>query len=351
MAERKGATSARDKAGRKLPTSNEFNVPVYVDRLSRYVKTVKLDSLNGIRAAFDSLAEPRWVFRGQSDSRWPLSTSLERVATWQSLLFDYAESRIIKAFKSRAHLYLADVPAADDDLEWVALMQHHGCPTRLLDFTRSPYIALYFAAERMQISGTCAVWAVNGDACNERAIHRIQLLQEWKKAKVLTQDDVYQRNIAGNLSSAALFSKAFLGNQFSIVCTVQPTRHNLRMASQQGCFLCPGDLSNMNGFERNLLEQLISGRDDPEYFFPVWNPPQIFKFTISGELRGTSRTQADEHQPGKSISGPRRLRNFTRPRTRRSLRTTSSEGRLCLSHIPGLGEHASPGGRCAKDHF
>ena len=54
---------------------------------------------------------------------------------------------------------------------------------------------------------------------------------------------------------------------------------------QQGCFLCPGDLSKTSGFENNLMQQLVMGID-PEYFFPVWNPPQVYRLTIPGELRG-----------------------------------------------------------------
>ena len=278
--------SERDKAGRNLPTTKEFNVPgpAYIDRLSRYVKTIRLDSLERIRNQFDKLSESYWVFRGQSDSRWGLKTSLERIAKWRDLSFNYAESLLITAFKSQAHLHATNVPAVDDDLEWVALMQHHGCRTRLLDFTRSPYIALYFAVESVTTNGACAVWALNSEACNERAIHRIAGLQEWTKEQILTQAELYERNVAGRLSSATLFSRAFLSNSFSLVCTVQPRRHNTRMASQQGCFLCPGNLSGIEGFESNLMTQLIAGKD-PKYFFPVWNPPQVFRFTIPGELR------------------------------------------------------------------
>lgn len=274
-----------DKAGRRLPTAKGFKVagPVYTDRLDRYIKSIKLDSVQAIREQFDKLSGPCWVFRGQSNSRWHLTTSLERVATWRDLNLNHAESRLITDFKSRAHLYTKEVPPMNDDLEWVALMQHHGCPTRLLDFTRSPYVALCFAVDQVASNRECAVWAINSQACDERAIHRIEIMQEWGGGQVLDQEDFFDRTIAGRLSTAELFGKVFLGNRFSLVCTVQPVRHNDRMVSQKGCFLCPGDISG-GGFEDNLFTQLTAGKD-PEYFLPVWNPPQIFRLRVPGRLR------------------------------------------------------------------
>src|ERR1035438_2080011 len=209
---RKKATADTDQVGRRLPISNEFTVPCSVDRLSRYIKSVKLDSVEEVRTQFDSLIEPCWVFRGQANARWSLTTSLERAATWRHLPIDHAESQLISAFKSQAHLYEADVPPLENDLDWVALMQHHGCPTRLLDFTRSPYIALYFALERAEANRSCAVWAVNGNACNERAINRIQSLQKWTKEQVFDEQDLAEGNVAGKLNSTPWFRNAFLSN-------------------------------------------------------------------------------------------------------------------------------------------
>jgi hypothetical protein len=125
---------------------------------------------------------------------------------------------------------------------------------------------------------------VNGAACNERAINRIQSLQQHTKEQVFNQKDFTEGNVAGKLNSTPWFRKAFLSNLFPMICTVQPTRHNHRMATQQGCFLCPGDVSHINGFESNFLQQLIMGPYS-DYVFPVWNPPQILRFTIPGELR------------------------------------------------------------------
>ena len=58
------------------------------------------------------------------------------------------ESRILRIFKRKAHLLLEHLPDEDDSFEWLALMQHHGAPTRLLDFTWSPFVAAFFALER-----------------------------------------------------------------------------------------------------------------------------------------------------------------------------------------------------------
>jgi hypothetical protein len=103
-----------------------------------------------------------WAFRGQGDSRWPLSSSLYRYlcaylpdkAEWER-----REEHILRAFMRKAHLLLERVPEADNTFEWLGLMQHHGAPTRLIDFTWSPYVAAFFALERA--AEEAAVWALH----------------------------------------------------------------------------------------------------------------------------------------------------------------------------------------------
>lgn len=91
----------------------------------------------------DPFDKARWAFRGESDAERTLRPGIERIASKPGRAEDYVEQE----FKRRAHHYLSDLPDDEDDLEWVALMQHYGAPTRLLDWTRSAYVAAFFAAE------------------------------------------------------------------------------------------------------------------------------------------------------------------------------------------------------------
>jgi hypothetical protein len=102
-----------------------------------------------------------WAFRGHADANWPLISTLGRYldkyidsSRWES-----QEERILRIFRRKAHLFLSHVPEREDTFQWLALMQHHGGPTRLLDFTWSPYVAAYFALERA--AENAAVWALN----------------------------------------------------------------------------------------------------------------------------------------------------------------------------------------------
>ena len=89
-----------------------------------------------------------FVFRGHSKSTWKLETSLQRLLGIEYCSkVDRFESYSTDEFKSKFYLYNSVDYEPKTYLEWLAMMQHYGTPTRLLDFTESPFIALYFCLE------------------------------------------------------------------------------------------------------------------------------------------------------------------------------------------------------------
>jgi len=107
-----------------------------------------------------------WYYRGQKDPSWKLETTLERATKRLGVEQAEYERTVFREYRRHAHSFLTRTPAEDDVLEWLALMQHYGAPTRLLDFTKSFWIALYFAIE--DADKDCVVWAINPETLGQK---------------------------------------------------------------------------------------------------------------------------------------------------------------------------------------
>jgi len=102
------------------------------------------------------------VFRGQRKS-WPLLPSISRERQFNKS-FLLVEKVLFCAFKDEAKECLHLQPESDWD--WLVVGQHHGLPTRVLDWSQDPLVALWFALEEHKVEGSKPeVWAlrVNGD--------------------------------------------------------------------------------------------------------------------------------------------------------------------------------------------
>ena len=103
-----------------------------------------------------------FAFRGQADADWDLTTSLERAfsRSGQTIYsLENTEHWMLHDFQAKFYLYSNNVPRQTNKFEWLALMQHHGGATRLLDFTHSIYVAAYFATAAARADS--AIWAIN----------------------------------------------------------------------------------------------------------------------------------------------------------------------------------------------
>ena len=113
------------------------------------IASMNLDSWESIA----TYSQTRWIFRGQKERNWNLRTSLERCFERQHIeprAMEEVERDLIREFKRTYHNYATQVPVDSAILEWLSLMQHHGAPTRLLDFSYSIYVAAYFALEESE---------------------------------------------------------------------------------------------------------------------------------------------------------------------------------------------------------
>jgi hypothetical protein len=126
---------------KKKPVRKPHTKPKVVELTSHKIETFS-DYATFIQ---DTCVADLVLFRGQNQD-WPLIPKVARITPRQKehSLPD-VERKMLRELKRRSVPYLGRTPASD--WEWLALAQHHGMPTRLLDWTTNPLAALWFAVQ------------------------------------------------------------------------------------------------------------------------------------------------------------------------------------------------------------
>jgi len=97
----------------------------------------------------------RCAFRGMSNVNYALETALIRLGG----NFEQLEHHLLRNFKKYAH---RSAVKRDSIWEWLAVAQHYGLPTRLMDWTYSPFVAMHFATASVdEMDKDGVIWAVN----------------------------------------------------------------------------------------------------------------------------------------------------------------------------------------------
>ena len=191
-------------------------------------KKIAISNWNEYKSLASGVDFKSWAFRGQRDASWKVKSTLTRYLEDYKVdkrAWSEQENRILRIFKRKAHLYLDHIPPDNDDFQWLSIMQHFGTPTRLIDFTWSPYVAAFFALETA--TSNSAIWAI------------FPPYIDFSDKQQIRGGAIINPRIQG-MREPGNYGKFFLPGIEPFVITGEPHVMNKRLIAQSGTFAVPG---------------------------------------------------------------------------------------------------------------
>ncbi len=195
----------------------------------------------------EDMTSEQWIFRGQSHKQSenssfeePIMSSFERALNSYDIPLSKApkiEAWMIRDFRRKYEGIDSEI-VAGDTFYCLSLMQHYHCPTRLLDFTYSPYVAAFFAVENMSL---------------EKEIERNAFIycfrHKWLNKSAEKNINVKDRHFFDmRFDDRSLTDKSFIplymGKRRKVfVMADNPFQLHERLIIQKGVFVIQGDIS------------------------------------------------------------------------------------------------------------
>lgn len=215
------------------------------------------------------------LFRGHSDPDWKLLPSMARPAWRSSKDQEDTEYNGYFGFVTAGASLL---PVGADAWTVAFAMQHHGLPTRLLDWTHNFAVALYFALRSAE--GDTAIWVLDPYELNQRSIGKDLLLHPTQ----LSAD--YRQYFIDRTAPPD-------GNVVAIV----PLRHHPRVISQQSAFTLHANLTApLDELHPNCVTKIViphAARRDAETFLHLAG---VTEFTLFPDLDALARLMKTKFQ-------------------------------------------------------
>jgi len=211
-----------------------------IDELLQFVKA--LSDRHGSNAQL-------W-YRGEDNSSLMLVPSIQRSEKRLQM-----ERFLSNDFYVRAMQIFSNPPEKHNYAHWVALMQHYGLPTRILDWSRSPLVAAFFATETHMTTDTDGcVWVLVPDRFNE--------MEGFGRCIYPIDADTAQEMLLPAFKH--LHHNPVLEDKI-LACA--STDKNLRMYSQQSCFTVHNSLRKLEDIcDEHMLYKIIIPKDKKQYF-------------------------------------------------------------------------------------
>jgi hypothetical protein len=234
----------------------------------------------------------RWAFRGQGNASWDLTpvalregqrlsfrengrlgplNDQQQMNAEAELLVDFVELADELGFRLPGDLSAFRFPWKEHEetlvlngswpktsiLELVAIAQHHGVPTRLLDFTFNPLVAAYFAASSEVSADDLAIWAIDTEFVRlgwppfEEGVRVVQV-SRGSNTFLHAQSGLFVYDASGSHNS---LRQTILEHELSTKAHIdEPTKAHLAQSARVRCLTLP------NAHRQTLLDRLASRR-------------------------------------------------------------------------------------------
>ncbi|RAU81943.1 FRG domain-containing protein [Pontibacter arcticus] len=188
------------------------------------------DKINRFRSNF--------VYRGTWSKDFELNTSISRLGSQ----YDVLEPHILRNFRKYAH---SNTTQGDSVWNWLAIAQHHGLPTRLLDWTYSPLVALHFATQDLdKYNEDGVVWCINYVKSGEHLPSALKSVLEEEGSNVFTPEML--QPVSPTLKALSSFQEK------EFVLFLEPPSIDNRIVHQYALFSL---MSNVKAEMSNWLKQ------------------------------------------------------------------------------------------------
>jgi hypothetical protein len=136
------------------------------------LQPLEIETWREFKEYVSSLERNRFIYRGQSDSKWRLRSLFHRTGRANLQKFERIDVNLLHKHLSSLTKNRFELKDPTQNLAFLNLVQHHGYPTPLLDWTRSPYVGAFFAYRTVDVKNTSPdakvrIFKLNGPEWNK----------------------------------------------------------------------------------------------------------------------------------------------------------------------------------------